>query len=121
MGKSSEEEQVNLASMIAYDSLRTMRIRVAGACGGNARSVGDDCRSAQVTRSASQPGAVRTREAGGRWPSGPQAVSNEARLGAAQVGRSFTEGRPVNPLSFIHFFSNKFQSSGFKNTNHFLT
>jgi hypothetical protein len=29
--------------------------------------------------------------------------------------------KPIYPFSFIYFFSNKFQSSGFKNTNHFLT
>jgi hypothetical protein len=48
------EKQRGGASELGFDdSLRMMRIRVAGACGGNARSVGDDYRSAQVTRSAS--------------------------------------------------------------------
>jgi hypothetical protein len=28
---------------------------------------------------------------------------------------------PINPFSLIYFFSNKFQSSGFENTNHSLT
>jgi hypothetical protein len=39
-----------------------MRIRAAGARGGDTRLVGDCCRSAQATQSASQPGAVRVRE-----------------------------------------------------------
>jgi hypothetical protein len=59
------------------------------------------------------------REAGGLV--GPRAISNGAGLDAVQVGWSVAEGQPVYPFSFIHFFSNKFQSSGFKNTNHFLT
>jgi hypothetical protein len=39
-----------------------MRIRTAGARGGDARSVGGSCRSAHVALSASQPGTVRVQE-----------------------------------------------------------
>jgi hypothetical protein len=37
-------------------------VRGGGACGGDAWSVGGGRRSAQAARSASQPGAVHTRE-----------------------------------------------------------
>jgi hypothetical protein len=40
------------------DSLHATGIMAAGAHGGDARSVGGGCRSAQAVRSASQPGAV---------------------------------------------------------------
>jgi hypothetical protein len=40
-----------------------MRIRAAGARGGDARSVGGGCRSAQAARSASQPGSARAQPA----------------------------------------------------------
>jgi hypothetical protein len=130
------ETQREGASELGFDdSLREMRIRVAGAHGGDAWLVGSGCRLAQAVQSMlaqrgrERSGVVgfsswldaRVREACGRWPNGPWAVSNKTGLGAIQVGRWVTEGRPVYPFSFIHFFSIKFQSSGFKNTNHFLT
>jgi hypothetical protein len=40
------------------------------------------------------------------WPNGPWAIFNGAGVGAVQVGRMVAEGRPVQPFSFIHFFSN---------------
>jgi hypothetical protein len=53
------EKQRGGAGELGFDdSLRTMRIRAAGARGGDARLVGDDCRSTQVAQSASQPGTV---------------------------------------------------------------
>jgi hypothetical protein len=67
-----------------------------------------------------QPGAVCACVRG-RWPSAPWADSNGAGLGAVQVGQTVAESWPVRPFSFKNFFSNKFQSSDFKNTNHNLT
>jgi hypothetical protein len=59
--------------------------------GGDGLQPGGD--ESGVARSASQPGAARAWEAGGRWLSGPWADSNEAGLGAVQVGQAFVEGR----------------------------
>jgi hypothetical protein len=44
------------------------------------------------------------------WPNGPWAIFNGVRVSAAQVGRTVAEGRPVQPFSFIHFFSNNFKA-----------
>jgi hypothetical protein len=53
-----------------------------------------------------------------RWQSvgdGAVRCSLTGWAGTAPMGQTHL------PFSFIYFFSNKFQSSGFKNTNHFLT
>jgi hypothetical protein len=60
------EKQLGGASELGFDdSLRAMRIRAAGARGGDTRLVGDCCRSAQATRSASQ--LVQCACERGRW------------------------------------------------------
>jgi hypothetical protein len=48
-----------------------MRIRAAGARGGDARSVGGGCRSAQAVRLASQPGSARAQGGNGQWAGCP--------------------------------------------------
>jgi hypothetical protein len=60
--RNGEKQQGGASELSFDDSLRTMKIRAAGAHGGDARSVGGGCQSAQAARLASQPGAVRVQE-----------------------------------------------------------
>jgi hypothetical protein len=117
------EKQRGGATELGFDdSLRAMRMRVAGACGGRCSvggwwlPVGTGC-----TVGFSAWRSARAREVGGWWPSGPGPFPTELSSALFKwAGRSQRAGTFSLVLLFTSL-PNKFESSGFKNTNDFLT